>query len=139
MVELHWTLDWQPTAADLATIREGVVAHGRTLAGDDVQYLACFVRDGKHLVAGASGRLELGRLFVEYLWVEEIHRGQGIGSRLLSTLEEAAAFQGCRDALLDTLLGDTAEMYSRRGYRLLASIPDYVPGFTRWVLLKPLA
>lgn len=132
------SLTWQPEEDELQAIKTGVTAHGRALAGNDARPLACFVRQAGQLLGGATGRLERGRLFVEYLWVDEALRGQGLGSRLLAALEVAAAEAGASSALLDTLLDDTAALYQRRGYAVLAQVPGYVPGFNRWILLKPL-
>jgi GNAT superfamily N-acetyltransferase len=41
-------------------------------------------------------------LFVQWLWVAEPYRSQGIGSRLLAGAEPAAREKGCRAAYLDT-------------------------------------
>ena len=136
---LHWQIDAAPSGADLALIADSVVSHGRALAGSTPQPLASLVRDGGALVGGASGRIEFGRLFIQYLWVREDHRRQGLGTRLLAMIEQAAAERGCVDALIETLADDTAQMYSRRGYESLAVIPGYIGHFTRHVLLKRLA
>ncbi|HEY9102295.1 GNAT family N-acetyltransferase [Chitinimonas sp.] len=138
MSEATLVLTWQPAEAELQVVKAGVTNHGRALAGNDARPVACFARQAGRLLGGAIGRLERGRLFVEYLWVEERRRGQGLGSRLLAALEEAAKEAGANSALLDTLLDDTAALYQRRGYAVLAQVPDYVPGFNRWILLKPL-
>ncbi len=41
--------------------------------------------------------------------------------------------------LLETLSDSAARLYSALGYRLMAEVPDYVPGFAKRVLLKTLA
>jgi len=88
--------------------------------------IACFVRSGGEIVAGAYGRTEFNRLFVTYLWVEQALRCQGLGSGLLRRIEASAAARGCTDALIETLSDETACMYRRRGYTPLATIPNYV-------------
>ena len=131
---------FEPAAADVARLRDEVIAHGRAQAGVGTpQPVACFAREGGRLVGGASGRIEFARLFVETLWVEAAHRRRGLGGALLAEMERAARAAGCRDALIETLADDTAALYRRLGWAPVAAIADYIPGFTRHVLVKPLA
>jgi GNAT superfamily N-acetyltransferase len=130
---------FEPDGADLARLREGVLAHARAVAvGPEPQPVACFAREGDVLVGGASGRIESARLFVNYLWVDTALRRQGLGSALLADLEAAARDAGCRDALIETLMDDSAALYRKLGWQPVAEIADYVPGFTRRIFVKRL-
>jgi GNAT superfamily N-acetyltransferase len=134
------TATFEPAAPDVARLREEVIAHGRAQAGVGTpRPVACLAHEAGRLVGGASGRIEFARLFVEYLWVEAAHRRRGLGSALLAETERAARAAGCRDALIETLADDTAALYRRLGWVPIAEIADYVPGFTRHVLVKALA
>jgi putative acetyltransferase len=136
---LTWELDEQPSESDLSLIASAVTRHGRALACSDARPLACWVRRHGQIVAGACGRTELSRLFVNYLWVDESLRRQGLATELLSRLEAAARQQGCVDAALETLSDDVARWYGRRGWRTVALVPRWVGGFNRHILVKPLA
>jgi putative acetyltransferase len=138
-MDLTWTLDHQPVDADLARITDAVVAHGRALADSDAQAIACFVRQGGRIVAGACGRTELQRLYVHHLWVDEPLRRRGLATELLQRLEAAARDRGCFDAALETLSDEGAAWYGRRGWRSVAMVPRWVGPFNRHVLVKPLA
>ena len=109
------------------------------IENDESPPIACFVRARGAVVGGVVGRIIRKRLFVELLWVDEGYRNRGYASALLAALEGAAQARGCSDALLETLSNPAAHLYSRAGYRLLAQVPDYIPGFSKQVLLKPLA
>ena len=95
-----------------------VLEYGRTLAAGNARPLACLVRDGSGaVVAGASGRTEYGRLFVNSLWVDEALRGAG------SALNPAphgarCAPRGCGSALIETLGERACVLYCRVGYEL---------------------
>jgi putative acetyltransferase len=136
---LTWELDDRPSDADLALIGNAVTRHGRALACSDARPLASWVRRHGQIVAGTCGRTELSRLFVNYLWVDESLRRQGLATELLSRLEAAARQQGCVDAALETLSDDVARWYGRRGWRTVALVPRWVGGFNRHILIKPLA
>lgn len=130
-----WSQDLPP--GDLARIGDGVTAYGRALAaGGQATPISCGLYDGDRLIAGAAGRTEFRRLFVNYLWVDEDLRGQGLGTEVLRRIEAQALKRGCVDALIETLSDRHAELYERLGYAMMAHVHDYVPGFTRYILIK---
>lgn len=117
----------------------GVIAAGRrAAAGGNAQPIACFLREDEKIVAGACGRTEFGRLFVDFLWVAEDLRNLGLGTEALARLEAAARERGARDALIETMSDRVAALYRRAGYREIAAIEAYVGPFTKHVLLKTL-
>lgn len=137
---MDWDVGHDFAEADLRVVADGVLQHGRALAAEGhARPLACLLRDGGEVIAGASGRTEYERLFVQWLWVAAPHRGQGLGSEALARLEAAARSAGCRDALIETLDDRVAVLYRRRGYVELAHLPRYVGPFGRHILLKTLA
>lgn len=133
----EWKQDQALCPADLDAIRDGVILHGRQQTqGSDARDIACALYEGGELIAGASGRTEFQRLYVNYLWVQAERRGQGIGGQVLRQLEAQALKRGCVDALIETLQDETAALYEHLGYACVAHLHDYVPGFTRHTLLK---
>lgn len=134
---LSWTLGREAPPNDLEIIANGVFAHGRAQAHDGrAEPISCLVRDGDRVVAGGTGRTEYERLFVSYLWVAEDLRGQGLARRILAELESEARKRGCRDALIETLDDDVANLYRHLGYRSVAEVKHYVGRFNRHIMLK---
>jgi predicted GNAT family N-acyltransferase len=86
----------------------------RTSAKDAVS-LAPVVGTGR-LLRASGGVARIGRISVLPEW-----RGQGVGSRLLRLLEEAALARGARQILLHAQL-QVRDFYERRGYT--AKEPD---------------
>jgi GNAT superfamily N-acetyltransferase len=137
-VALIWTIGSEASAEDLDAISAAVISHGRSKAIDGhAQPIACLVRDGEELVAGGSGRTEYTRLFVNYLWVAEDRRRQGLASRILRELESEAARRGCHDSIIETLDDAVAALYEGLGYRSVAHLPHSVGRFNRHIMLKP--
>ena len=135
----EWIVTHEPTEADLRVVGDGVVRHGRSLAADGhARPIACLLRRSGEVIAGATGRTEYERLFVQYLWVTSSLRAQGLGSQALTRLEEAAHLEGCRDSLIETLDEQVFRLYERLGYRELAFVKGYVGPFNRHILLKSL-
>jgi len=132
-----WRRDGAVPSSDLDAIREGVIAFGRQQAqGSDASDIAVALYDGDLLIAGATGRTEFQRLYVNYLWVDADHRGQGLGGDCLRQIEAMALQRGCVDVLIETLLDEVADIYERLGYACISHVHDFVPGFTRHTLLK---
>ncbi|MEV0184482.1 N-acetyltransferase [Streptomyces sp. NPDC050625] len=78
-------------------------------------------------------------LHVTYLWVDERHRGSGLGSRLLAEAERIAhQDRGCRSARLETWDFQAPDFYRKQGYEVVCVIPDYPPGITEYTLTKQL-
>ena len=123
----------------MAIVQDGVIAWGRSQAvGGDPKPIACFLREGDGVIAGACGRTEFHRLFVSYLWVSEPNRGQGIGTEALRRLEAAARDRGATDSLIETLDERVARLYRELGYVEVTVIQGYVGEFNRHILVKSL-
>jgi GNAT superfamily N-acetyltransferase len=132
-----WSITREPTEAELRTVSEGVLNHGRSLAfAGRAKPIACLLRHSGEIVAGATGRTEYERLFVQYLWVTSSRRGEGLGTQALTRLERAAQLEGCQDSLIETLDEGVAQFYVRLGYRELAVVGGYVGPFSKHILLK---
>ncbi|MEV5437871.1 N-acetyltransferase [Streptomyces sp. NPDC052682] len=98
------------------------------------------VDDAGALGGGLVGHTWATWLHVTYLWVDEAHRGAGLGSRLLSEAERiAGAERGCRAARLETWDFQAPEFYRKQGYEVVCVIPDYPPGITEYTLTKRLS
>ena len=140
MDHLPLAVEESPSADDIAVIAGGMRRYALAqIENDESPPIASFVRDKGVVVGGAVGRIIRKRLFIELLWVDELYRHRGNGSALLDALEGAARDRGCSDALLETLSDPAARLYSSTGYRLIGQVADYIPGFNKHVLLKPLA
>lgn len=132
-----WEVGRDASDGDRQVVVDGVLRHGRALAAaGHARPLSCLLRHEGKVVAGAVGRTEFGRLFVHSLWVHESLRGRGLGTLALCQIEQAAAADGCADALIETLDGRTARLYERLGYVPLAFVARYVGPFDRHILLK---
>ncbi|MET7603610.1 GNAT family N-acetyltransferase [Streptomyces avermitilis] len=91
------------------------------------------------LAGGLVGHTWTTWLHVTYLWVDDRHRGTGLGSRLLADAERTAHDErGCRAARLETWDFQAPEFYRKQGYEVVCVIPDYPPGTTEYTLTKRL-
>ncbi|MCF1506302.1 GNAT family N-acetyltransferase [Streptomyces glomeratus] len=92
------------------------------------------------LAGGLVGYTWASWLHVAYLWVDERHRGTGLGTRLLAQAERVAREErGCLAARLETWDFQAPDFYRKQGYEVVCVIPDYPPGITEYTLTKKLS
>ena len=71
-------------------------------SGSSVQTYSLVLQEGGHIIAGGRGHVFLGAVEVRGLWVDEVLRGEGIGSELLKAIEHEARKRGASKAMLYT-------------------------------------
>jgi GNAT superfamily N-acetyltransferase len=86
---------------------------------------------GGAVQGGVRFVLSFDWLFVQWLWVAETYRGQGVGSKLLAGAEASAREQACRGAYLDTFSFQAPKFYLRHGYREFGRLDGYPSGHSR--------
>ena len=64
-------------------------------------------------------------LEIEYLFVKEDLRGQGIGSQLLHQAESEAKMRNCRFAFVNTYQFQAPVFYQKQGYKEVFTLQDY--------------
>ena len=64
-------------------------------------------------------------LEIEYLFVKEDLRGQGIGSQLLQQAESEAKKRNCRFAFVNTFQFQAPAFYQKHGYKEVFTLKDY--------------
>ena len=99
-----------------------------------------FLRNARgEWLGGLTGHLWGGWLHVNFLWVTEVLRGQGHGTRLMDAAEAYAVERGCTNATLETFSFHAPDFYAGRGYEVFGTLPDYPPGHSKFFLRKRLA
>jgi GNAT superfamily N-acetyltransferase len=88
--------------------------------------------------AGIYGTTIFDWLIINWLWVADPYRRQGIGSQLLLKAEAIARDRQCTHSYLDTFSFQAPGFYERHGYREFGRINGFPPGHARIWLSKSL-
>ena len=118
LVEYNWSQ--VPAVHDFEFI-------GRKIQGDKDEPIA----------AGFGGVNFWNIAFVEMLWVDEPYRNQGIGSRLLSDIEQEAKNNGACIVMIDARDWNV-EFFKKFGYTVYCTLEDYPNGYSKYKLQKRL-
>ena len=136
----HVVVEEHPAQHDIAFLEQRIIDHNYSQAGaSDGRGLACFVRNEEgQIVAGISGYTWAGMAEIEFLWVDDSLRGQGVGGRLLAVVEQEARQRGCALVITSTYSFQAPEFYRRHGYEMVGKIEECPPGHVNYWLKKDL-
>lgn len=88
--------------------------------------LGIFLEDeSNRKLAGLTGETFGNWLCIQFLFVSEQLRGQGIGSKLLKNAESEARKRGCKYAFVDTFSFQAPEFYKSHGYQEVFTLEEY--------------
>jgi GNAT superfamily N-acetyltransferase len=125
-------------ARETALVDQGLGAYNDAAAPlHEVRPLACFARSPSgQVVGGAVGR-RWGRCCeLQQLWVEDSHRRQGIGARLVRAFEAHARGHGCTWFYLETLSFQAPSFYRSLGYHVEFERSVYPHGVIKYHMAK---
>lgn len=131
-----------PEQNDLDFIRDGIRAYNRMhLPDGDVNAIGCFARnDEGKVIGGLTGEMFNNTVFVEYLWVDAEARTSGLGSKLISLLEEQVKPHGVTHLYLDTYSFQALDFYLRLGFEKVGQYSGYPSaGIDKHFLQKQIA
>ena len=94
------------------------------------------VFDDEQIVGGIYGETYWGWLEVEFLYLPDNLRAQGLGSQLLHRIEQLARQSGVERVLVTTFSFQAYAFYQKHGYETTGVIPDYPPGSAQYTLVK---
>jgi GNAT superfamily N-acetyltransferase len=135
---LKLEFDEHPTAEDLRTILDGVREFNRErTAIESPRAVAHFLRDEEGRIAGGVRGSLWGRsMHIDALWVDDDHRGQGHGSKLMKAIEDYAKAHGHPLVYLETTSFQALPFYEGLGYQLFGELPGISEGHTLFFLQK---
>lgn len=97
------------------------------------------IKNGNAIIAGINSWFYFNQLlYVSVLFVDEQYRDQGLGSELLSKVENEAKALGATLAHLDTFDFQAKDFYLKQGYEIFGVLENCPHGHQRYYLKKKL-
>ncbi|MED2186843.1 MULTISPECIES: GNAT family N-acetyltransferase [Bacillus cereus group] len=69
--------------------------------------------------------LQVKPLEIDFLFVDENQRGNGLGSKILDRIEKEAISKGCKYVFLNTFGFQAKDFYPKHGYELAFQLENY--------------
>ena len=133
-------MNFNPTKKEIDFVNDSLARFNDEKVGPDNHELLNIVEydDDKSVIAGLLGGTYWGWMHLDILWVDENHRGLGIGSKLLVAAEEEASRRGCHAVHVDTMSWQAPEFYKKHGYKIISELDDIPLGNKKFHLVKDL-
>ncbi len=128
-----------PTEQQRDAVKAGIRAYNvKHLPEGDVIPVACIAKDETgEIVGGLTGEQFHQGVFVEFLWVDDTQRHSGVGSALMSKLEQEGRERGVKDLFLDTYSFQALDFYLKLGFKRVGEYTDYPSkGIVKYFLQK---
>lgn len=90
-------------------------------------------------LAGLTGETFGNWLCINYLFVSENLRNQGIGSKIIISAENEARNRGCKYVFVDTFSFQAPKFYEKLGYKEVFSLNEYPYTQRRHYYIKKLS
>jgi ribosomal protein S18 acetylase RimI-like enzyme len=107
-----------PKSADVQILNDGIMEQAIQKKGmKNPDSFALFIRDeNEKIVGGCSGNTNFGALYIGQLWVAEILRGKGYGTRLMQKAESLAKEINCNFITVNTFDWEALDFYKKLGF-----------------------
>jgi GNAT superfamily N-acetyltransferase len=109
-----------------------------TVGKPDYRPLAVTIRERGKIVGGLVAETYWGWMYVNVLWVSELHRGKGWGRALMQTAEAEARKRGVRNVFLDSHSFQAPKFYAKLGFREFGRLQEFPAGHDRVSMTKAL-
>jgi ribosomal protein S18 acetylase RimI-like enzyme len=128
------------TEKDKNDIFQGLLKYNlERLEDKNPKDLGVFVEnDNNEKIAGIICDTHGKWLIIHYLWVDELQRGNNIGSKLLMKAEEEAKERGCQYSFVDTFDFQAPGFYTKHGYKEVFQLKKYPVKGVRFYYTKEL-
>lgn len=98
----------------------------------------CLKNEQGAIIAGLNSAVCWNWMEIDIIWVDDRHRGEGLGSRLLAEAERIAREHRCSFIKLNTFSFQAPDFYRKYGYEVIAVIDDAPSGHQHYFLTKQL-
>jgi len=88
------------------------------------------------LVGGLFAWTTLDNVIFEYIWVDETHRGQGLGTHLMQEMEQIAKEKGCIASQAYSFSFQAPAFFEKMGYQILGVSEGFPPPARQYYFIK---
>lgn len=130
-----------PSSEEIQALYDGLAEFAQYQKKQDpIESFGFFIYgNDQKIVAGLSGALYYGCLYIDTLWVKESLRHKKIGTQLLLAAEKLGKEKGCLFASVNTMDWEALGFYQKLGYLIEFKRDGYLHNSTLYFLKKSLS
>lgn len=139
-MKMRIVFESKPSQKEIAFLEDELFGFNRSKIGhySYEDFIAKAVGDSGAVIAGLHGQVGGGWLYIASLWVDEGHRGKGLGKKLLDLAEKTASEMRCHGVYLYTYSFQSPQYYEKLGYRVFGALERFCGEHTKYFLKKRL-
>lgn len=127
------------SAEEDRVLREGIVSFNAQYTGDKPACFSVYAKNQHNeVIGGARVFAHKSSVFLDVLWVKNDYRHQGIGTQIVSAVEQESIKRKIPCVTLDTFDFQAENFYRKLGYQHIGTIANYLEGHDRIFLRKEL-
>ncbi len=136
MSTFEYVIDNNPSASDDKIIRDGIVNFNSQTINEKATHFSIFAKDGSQIIGGALIWEHSDALYLDVLWCDEHYRKKGVGTKIISMIDEVARNKGLQKIFVDTYAFQAQAFYQKHGFYCIGTIPEYLLGHDRMFMRK---
>lgn len=119
-------------------IKKGLLAFNHPFLGEwkDQTFTIYAEDENKEIIGGICGSYANDYMKVEYVWVDEKYRKQGLGRKIFQQLDEFALAKNCKYIDLETAQFQAKDFYGKLGFNLIATLPNWYGCYDSYIMRK---
>ena len=139
---MHIEIERDPPADIAKQLSQGIIDFNRSSIPGlepneaEIRFHALARNGSGELIGGLRASCYWNTLHIELLWLSEVARGSGAGTRLINQAELFAREQGCERGLVETTSWQARPFYEKCGYELMATLEGRPKGYATHYLGK---
>lgn len=136
MSSIEYFIENNPNASDDKVIRDGIVDFNAKIIKEKSSHFSVFAKDGAQIIGGALIWEHSDALYIDVLWCNEKYRKQGIGTKIITMIDDAAKNKGLPKIFVDTYEFQAQDFYKKHGFYCIGIVPEYMLGHDRIFMRK---
>ncbi|MGM9451960.1 GNAT family N-acetyltransferase [Legionella bozemanae] len=136
MSTFEYVIDNNPCASDDKIIRDGIVNFNSQTINEKATHFSIFVKDSNQIIGGALIWEHSDALYIDVLWCDESYRKKGVGTKIISMIDDVAINKKISKIFVDTYAFQAQAFYQKHGFYCIGTIPEYLLGHNRMFMRK---
>lgn len=136
MDQIKYTVDDNPKLDDDAVVRNGIVNFNKSVINEKASHFSVFAKFNERIIGGALIWEHSDALYIDVLWCDDDFRHQGVGTKIMSLIEDEANKKSIKKLFVETYGFQAKDFYKKQGFSVIGVIPQYILGHDKIFLRK---